>query len=216
MVTAHKTSKQVRDALSRGIEQTLQRKNFGGLEQTLRMGKDAKVPIKLQLKGWVALADESERKNNLLNTLLHLNTARRVSLSNVALAQRIMNTAVKFYEQINKDCSRENVIQYQSAISQIVSSYQSYGVNVELGEELIKRLEYEIPLHLPKVETPASPAVNAFFNAIREGMTQTEVFQDLARLITPTAVKLIEEEEDERKKKKKPGKFRIPRKRKKK
>jgi hypothetical protein len=47
-------------------------------------------------------------------------------------------------------------------------------------------------------------------------MTQTEVFQDLARLITPTAVKLIEEEEDERKKKKKPGKFRIPRKRKKK
>jgi NAD(P)-dependent dehydrogenase (short-subunit alcohol dehydrogenase family) len=51
---------------------------------------------------------------------------------------------------------------------------------------------------------------------IREGMTQTEVFQDLARLITPTVVKLIEEDEDERKKKKKPGKFGIPRKRKKK
>jgi hypothetical protein len=218
MTGAVSIKKRTNEALSRGIEQTLQRRDFGGLEQTLKMADEAKVPIKLRLKGWLALADESEQKKSMLKALLHLNSARRVSLSNVTVAQRIMNTAVKFYAQINKDCSREDVIRYQAAIGQIVSSYQSRGIDVSLGEELIKRLDYEIPLHNSKEETPASPAVNSFFNSVREGMTQQEVFDDLARLLAPNAIELIEKNEELLKKeKKKPGKRGIlPRKRKKK
>ena len=200
-----------KEILEERIQKNIKDKDWQKLSEAMLVTKEYPIAKSLRFRGWFLVGNYYEEQENFADAIKAYNKARVIKPSVVTVFDKMIAAADAFYAYSRELFSKSDLEKLREALLPILNyheiNFPEQRSVVEIGKSLIKRINYRIKFEAADaVETKVTYPVQIIYDALYGDMTEDQVRNEFARLLSPILREKISEKEKSSKSEKKKNK----------
>ena len=200
-----------KELLTKRIQKNIKGKNWAKLAEAMPITLEYPTSKSIQFRGWRLVGNYYAEQENFADAIKAYNKARVIKPSVVTVFDKMIAAADAFYAYSRDLFSKSDLQKLKEALLPVLNyhsvNFPKHRSIVETGKSLIKRINYRIKFEAADaVETKVTYPVHIIYDALYGDMTEDQVRNEFARLLSPILREKISEKEKSSKSEKKKNK----------